>query len=850
MNLLNTSSLRYLLKHPWQMLLSIIGIAIGVSVVVAIDLANQSATRAFEMAMESVGGKATHRISGSTDLPDTLYRDIRIKTGFRNAAPVIEQYVIFEKNGDRRTLMVLGVDPLAEAPFRPYVQDLGITGGNNLGQFMTQRGAAILFRDTAEQLQLAPGDTFTVAYGGVPAQLHLIGVLDAADEYNRQKLEGLAIVDIATAQEIFGMNGQLSHIDLLLPDSPEATQILADIKQFLPSGVRIQPAGARSDIMAQMTRAFNINLTALSLLAVIVGMFLIYNTMTFSVVQRLELIGLLRTVGVTRREIFTQILGEAFFLGLIGTILGLLLGVMLGSGLLKLVTQTINDLYFVVTVRTLALTPFIFLKGLLLGIGATLLAAFKPAREATAVAPRTAMQRSGQETQLRSQLPQLTVAGLISVVLGVIILLLPSRNIPLSYSGILLLIIGFTLWTPLVLLLLMRVFQSPAGKLFGLIGRKSARDVVAHLSRTGVAIAALSMAVAATVGVGTMVGSFRATVVHWLENQLRADVYISRPSLTTRNIDATLPAEFLQKVQALPGVREVNAFRSLTISEGDTQTKVIGTLLSREMFFRQQFKAGNPQEIWAQFADSAIVMVSEPFAYRNRVSVGDALTLPTANGDVTFRVAGIYFNYASEQGFVLMSLQNFRKYWRDDRISGVSAFAAEGIDSGELISDIRALAPPGEELLVRSNRDLRETSIEIFDRTFLVTNVLRLLAIVVAFIGVLSALMALQLERRRELGILRANGFTPREVWRMITLQTGLMGLAAGILSLPMGLMLSYVLIYVINQRSFGWTLQFQFIPEIFLQAVVLAIVAALLAGLYPAFKMAKTSPALALREE
>jgi putative ABC transport system permease protein len=167
-----------------------------------------------------------------------------------------------------------------------------------------------------------------------------------------------------------------------------------------------------------------------------------------------------------------------------------------------------------------------------------------------------------------------------------------------------------------------------------------------------------------------------------------------------------------------------------------------------------------------------------------------------------------------------------------------------------LVASVRERAGDTQALLVRANRSLRQASMEVFDRTFTITQVLRLLAIGVAFVGVLSALMSLQLERARELAVLRATGLTPGQLWGLVSLQTGLLGLLAGLFSVPLGVALAYVLVHVINQRSFGWTLQLAVTPMTLVQAVLLALVASALAGLYPAWKMARANPALALREE
>ncbi len=244
------------------------------------------------------------------------------------------------------------------------------------------------------------------------------------------------------------------------------------------------------------------------------------------------------------------------------------------------------------------------------------------------------------------------------------------------------------------------------------------------------------------------------------------------------------------------------------------------------------------------------MLVSEPYAYRHRLGAGSTVQLRTDRGEQQFKVAGVFADYGSDQGVVLMSRATYERFWDDRAVSALGIYADPGTDLDNLVEALRTRAGGAQTVLIRSNRTLRETSLAVFDRTFTITMVLRLLATLVAFVGVLSALMALQLERAREMAVLRANGLTRRQVLGLVSSQTGVMGFIAGLLAVPLGTLLALVLILVINRRSFGWTLQVHIDPQILLQAIALSLAAALLAGLYPAWRMAHTPPALALREE
>jgi putative ABC transport system permease protein len=841
--LLARASTRHLGKHPWLTALSLLGIALGVSVVVSIDLASTSALRAFEQSTETVSGSATHQlVGGPTGLPDSLFRELRLRPGAPLAAPVVEGSVRATR-GDRRPLTVLGVDPFSEAPFRPYVR-----GGesNAVNSLLTEPGTVLLPSGTARLLGVSVGDSFEVVVGGLKRQLRVAALFTPPDERTARALEGLVLMDVSTAQELLGWTGRLARIDLKLANEAE----LARLREWLPPGVEVVRPSARGGTIDQMTQAFRTNLTALSLLALVVGMFLIYNTMTFSVVQRRGLLGRLRALGVTRGELFALVLGEAALLGAVGTAAGLLLGVILGRGLVGLVTQTLNDLYFVVSVRRLSLEPWTLAKGLGLGLGATLVAAFMPAWEAARSPPVTTMRRSTTEDVARGRAPKLALLGLLVLALGGGLLALPTHALPPAYAGLFAVLLGTALLVPWTTERLALGAAGPLGAAFGMLGRMAARGVRASLSRTAVALAALMVAVATTVGVGLMVASFRGTVVSWLESSLQADVFISPPSLIARRGYSPFVPGLAEHLRATPGVAASSTIRVVQLTVDGYPTDLLAVEFAQGPERPYRFKEGDSATVWRELEAPDTLLVSEPFSYHRDVHRGDTVRLPTDRGPREFRVVGVYFDYGSDTGTVLVPRATYEQHFDDRAVSGVALYAAPGQDVDVLVARVLERAGDTQTLNVRSNRALREGSLEVFDRTFTITQVLRLLAIGVAFIGVLSALMALQLERAREFAVLRATGLTPGQLWGLVSLQTGLLGLLAGLFAMPLGVALAAVLVYVINQRSFGWTLQLAVTPGVLGQAVLLALVAAALAGLYPAWRMARANPALALREE
>ena len=831
-----------------QSALFVLGVALGVGVVVAIDIANASASRAFLLSSESVTGKATHQIvGGPIGFDSNLYTRLRLELGIKRSAPVVSELVRIA--GSDQAFRLLGVDPLAEPPFRSYLAgEDNDTDFDALNRMIAMPGAVVVSETLAERMNLSPEDHLEISVAGRFHNGQIVGILQAEDSSSQQALDDLIIVDIATAQEWVGSPGRLSRIDLIL----EVDEI-KPIQEVLPAGLALRDVNEDS-ALDQLIAAFEINLQAMSLLALVVGLFLIYNTVTFSVVQRRGVIGILRSLGTTRAQVFVVILSEALILGAIGTLLGLALGIIFGRGAVTLVSQTISDLYFAVNVRSISIDATTLLKGAAIGILASVAAALLPSFDATRTPPAGVMKRSDEEAQTRRLLPHITVAALIFNLLGFLLLQLPDERLYFSFSALFLIIVGGAFFTPAALLLLMRLLLPVSGALFGVLGRMACRAVTRSLSRTSVAVAALTIAVSVIVGVNSMIGSFRNTVADWLVTSLGAQIYVSPSLFANNNASVDVEREALDIAVSLDGVAAVSSARHVSVTAPDYPELPPVNLLASDF----DIAGDNRRFVWTKVPveahqaalDGGQVMVSEPFAYRRGINETDnRITLITDGGPRAFEVFGVYYDYSTDQGTVYMARAIYDQYFDDPFITSLGVFLESEADAGLVIEKLRG-ALADFDLLVQDNAALRQGALDVFDRTFAITVALRLLTTLVAFIGILSALMALQLEHTREYGTMRATGMLKGQLTYFTLIQTGLMGLVAGLLALPIGTVLSLVLIYVVNVRSFGWTMQFALLPGEFLEAFLVAIAAALLAGVYPAWRLGRLQPADALRNE
>jgi putative ABC transport system permease protein len=845
---LRAASLRHLLRHPAQLALALIGLTLGVGTMVAVDVATASSQRAFELSLQAVNGAATHQITGGPrGIDERLYPQLRTRAGAGSPlrfAPLVTGYVTVGE----RTMQLIGVDPFAAAELAggqrvAAAPDAATDGVDGLRRWFTEPGAVVMSAATADQLGLAINSGFDLTVGGVQRRAALIGrIADAG-----VGLDAVLLTDIAQAQEWLGAGGRLSRIDVRLAEGAAGAALLARLRTQLPADLELHATRAAARETFAMTDAFTTNLKAMSLLALLVGAFLIYGSVSFAVLQRRATIAVLRALGATRGEVLTVVLSEAAVLGVVGALCGVLLGVAIGRVLVGLVSQTINDLYFVVTVREVTVPVSGVVTALCAGLATALAAALLPALEVAASAPRLGLARSVLERRAVQVARTLAVVSALLAAGAGLMVWVSGRSLLAGFATLFMLLLSVAAVTPAAL----RVLAQAAARL-GARGspvvRLACGDIAASLSRTGVASAALGMALTAMIGVAIMVESFRESLREWLIQTLRADVYVSAPGPAEAS-ERRLDPAVIRAVLATPGIRDHSESRRVVVGSERGALDLNAVRLAPASYAALRFTQADAAHAWPQFARGAI-LISEPLAWRLGLAPLDTLTLTTASGPRAFTVAGVYREYGNDRGEVLMSLGTYQRLWDDEAISGLGIYLAPGVEASVAVGELRAAARGRQALLIRSNADIRALSMRIFERTFVITRVLYWLAAGVAAVGLVSALLAWELERSRQLAILRCLGLTPRGTALLVLAQTTFMGIAALLAAIPAGLLTALVLTGVINRRAFGWQIDLHLAPAQFTDALWLALAAALAAGVYPAWRSARAPLANALREE
>ena len=790
--LFRTLVLRPLARDPLRTLLTTIAVALGVAIVIGIELAGDAAAGSFESSLTTVLGRTDLEITANGGLDERVIGRLTGLAINARFAPVIETQVLI--SGSRVAATLYGVD-LVE-----------------LGDSIAVSNAL------ARVLHVDKGSTLAL---DLPTGKQVFRVERLVDGKDSEFL----VLDIATAQHALGRYGKLDRIEVFAAPQDEQA-----IQAVLPPGAIVNKPGARAEENQRMLHAFRWNLRVLSYISLVVGAFLIYNTISISVVRRRPEIGILRAIGASRGMVLGLFLLEAVMFGLVGAALGVVLGRAMAEGLVGLIASTVNALYVSSKPAPVALTAWGAGSALLVGLAVALLSAFAPAREAMRIAPTEAMARGSRETSFRRHnLRNFAIATLSAI--GAYWAGLRD----LGYLCCLLSVVSAAFLAPGLTVVVVAILRAPVRRIFGADGLLAARGLTASLGRTSVVVAALATATSVMVSVGIMVGSFRETVVVWLDAQLRADLYIHGPGPSSAGILPPMSPEAPAIVRRIPGVTESDVLTALEIRyEGQRAAFGGGEMEVFRRHCRLRFLEGDCNAILRTLPNADRAIVTQPFSNKHHLRAGDRITIALGSARPTFTIAGVYYDYSNERGWVMVDRSTLHKYLPDQPPTSMSVYVAPGRDATEVARAIKA-ATVRLGLDVAPNAALRRGAMQIFDRTFAVTWALEGVAIVVAMLGSANSLLALVLDRRREFGLLRYLGAAPEQIRRMVLVEAGLVGMLANLLGVALGFALSLALIFVINVQSFGWTIQFH--PPVVMLAGALLLVwcVTIVSGIYPA---------------
>ncbi|MBV8354254.1 MAG: FtsX-like permease family protein [Candidatus Eremiobacteraeota bacterium] len=840
----------HLRAGPLRAGVTILAVALGVAIALAIDLANATAIASFARSVNVVSNEVNLQVVGiGRGFDERTLQRVAAIPGVSSASPGIEGSLTVGARAGRplsgEILQVQGVDLL-----RPLPRDAGqapsqLSGAtenaSDLDLLVNGHGAIVSSR-VAGRYGLREGTVLRALVGDRAVALTVARVLPPAVVGIDSSV---VFVDVATAQEIFGKIGLLDRIDCVVP-SERLPGVMQAVRRVLPAGTRAIEPKVRTGEIARMLSSFTLNLTALSAIALVVGMYLIFNTVAIGVVQRRADIGIVRALGATKRSIFTTFVAEGALFGAIGSAAGLGLGALLAGLSVASVARTVNTLYVATGVDRVLYDPTAFVKAFAVGIVLSLVAALVPAWEAARTPPAQTMRSGGFE----SPIPHFGVKAALAGCLVLLCAWLASKGPPLAgvpmlgYVSGILIIVGGSLCIPILI-----EGVSAFGRRFAPAApaELAAANLGAALRRNSVAVAALAIAVGMMTSVAILVGSFRTTVVAWANDTLRADLFVHPLGAGD---DTRFSPGVGTTIARLPGVTSINTFVGITIPfRGRLTTLGATSFVGVERNGNLRFLEAGDRERVGGWRDTTEALVSEPFATRFGVEGGDTIEVPTPSGPTALHVAATYYDYSSDAGVILIDRATFARLFDDDSVEAIAVYARAGTDLPGLRSEIvRRLTPL--RIGVQTNRELRALVIAIFDRTFAITYALYAISLAIALLGVVSTLFALVLERRTQIGILRYLGLTTGRVRAMILIEAALVGGLGALAGTAIGALLALLLIFVINRQAFGWLIELHVPGGSLLSTFAIVVLAAVVAGWYPAQVAARIQTAAAVRAE
>lgn len=859
LNLFKKFVLRDIRRNALRTFLTVCGIALGVSVFLAISIANDTALSRFRETVSQVAGKSNLEIlpTGGVSMDESVLGELDfLRLSDIKWTPLVDEHIALaplSPSAESELIQIVGVDMLCDSDFKHYESKSNAAADNSIDSGVFEPDSVLVGGALAQRRALKTGDSFVVLTAAGERTLKVAGVM------SKEGLGGaysgnLIVADIPLAQELTGLFGRISRVDLIVPQTDAALyqDVMDRLNATLPGDVTLGSPDTRGEQARKMTRSFEYNLLALTLIALMVGMFLIYNTMTITVLRRRPEIGVLRAIGVKSATILNMFLWEAVFLGGLGTACGVALGGLMARGALEAVAKTFQQFYFKVPLDNVSPAPEQYLLAGCIGMGLTLIAALPPLIESTTVAPSEATRRASFENKLRRFTGLLFVLGCLCLAACYFSSLQgPVLDFPFfGYLAALLSIIGSSLMMPFVLSFVLPFLTRVLPKIFGAKGRVAASSLYGTLARTSVAAASLMIGVAMMVSLAIMISSFRKTVTEWIDQSFQADLWMQSQARAAGDKNAKLPESFIPTIASVPGVAAVEGFvdrrimyKGLPVFLGAADFDVLAK------YGNQLFLSGESNESVCNRLKGKRAIISEPFAVRRNLHKGDSIALDVANADKeTFIVEDVFYDYASDLGYIIVPRDVFKDIYKDPTISNFAIYLQPQADLDKVRAEI--LSKISGRVAINSTRELRKQAITIFDRTFAITYALHTIAVIVSILSVMNALFALTIESRREFAILRYLGAGKKELSMIVYLQAFILALMGNTGGLGLGYILSLLLTHVINKQSFGWSVQYSIPYDFLIQSSLLVLLTAIVSAVVPARMAARTLAPSVIRDE
>lgn len=836
--LLRLVSVRHLFGAPLRTALTVFGVAVGVATLVGITAINRSVMGAFRSTIDTVAGKADLTVAADTSgFPESLLDTVREVPGVAHASGTLS-VVAQVKDAPGESLYVIGVDLLDDGYFRSYASpdtDMGKLGDDL--EFLNSTDRLMLSARFAREHGLHVGSTLSLvtSEGARPFVVH--GLLD--DSGPATAFGGaVAVMFFGSLQEAFGTGRRFDRIDVAVDPAVGLDAVKARLEAAVGPTIEVESPERRGQSVETMVRSFQLGLNLGSAVALLVGVFLVYNTVSIGVVQRRREIGTLRALGATKRRVRRLFMLEAGLLGTLGSLLGLPLGLLLSRAAIAQVSASVSAIYVKVNARDVFIGPWELGIGLVIGVVGSVLAAARPAWVASAVQPVEALRRDvavgAGAVQLRSWPTVLGVALLVGA-WPTMQLPPPAENVPVGgYLAVFMVLMGVTLLSPLLLRVMNRPFRGPGQALFGISGRLAADNFARTPMRTAVPVSALSIGVAMAITVTGFVGSFQRSTEQWLDQAVPADLFVTSSAKLAGVQSTPMSPDVARAFDDIAGVGDVVPMRFF--SHDVLGLRVFILALDPEVHERHaqpMLLAGHLPT--REERDAGWVLVSENLARRRHLAPGDAIPVDSPSGRLTWRVAGVIVDYTSDQGSVVVDRRLFIEHFGDARIDSFHVYLKPGADLETVRRAITAALSPRFDIFVLSNAELHTEALGLVANAFAVSRAMEAVAVLLALLGVINTLLAAVLDRTREIGLLRAVGAARGHIARLFVAEATFIGLTGGVIGATVGGVVGAIITKVVGVQGTGWNFPFVYPWETAVQMVLVATLCSMAAGFYPA---------------
>jgi putative ABC transport system permease protein len=849
MILLRLISWPYFRKHVLRTLLTTAGIVLGVAVFVGMHTANQSVLFAFSQTVDRIAGKTELQISaGENGFDEAILEKVQAAPTVGVAVPVIEAVVDSNLPG-QGNLLVLGIDMTGDRSLRDYDLDSGDEAViDDPLVFLAQPDSLIVSREFADRVRIAVGSRLTLGTVEGPKAFVVRGVMKSS-ALTSAFGGNLAIMDIYAAQKMFGRGRTFDRIDLAVADGRTIADAQRELRALLGPGFDVDPPSGRGQQFEAMLAAYSMMVGISSLFALFIGMFIIYNAFAIAVTQRRSEIGILRALGATRRQVRQLFLAESAVTGLIGSIGGLIFGVLIARGIAASIGALISDVYGVAQrADELATSPWLLALALAIGVTTSLIAAFIPARSAARVDPVQALQK-GRYQVLSAGENRMRVLLAIIFGTGSMVCLAFSGSRPAFYVGYVLAIVVALLLSPVLALALARAIRPLLKWVRPVEGALAADSLIQAPRRTSASVAALMLSLALVVAFAGMARASYDSIIDWMETSLNPDLFVlPSQSIVVRTM--RFPAEMESELAELEGIERVQPVRDGRIMFRGTPVMLIAVDIDSlaETAHRQPV-AGDAAEMYKKTAAGAGLMVSDNLAQLQQLKLGQTIEVPSPGGLIRLPIVGIVIDYSDQQGTIFIDRRTFIRYWNDDSVNVFRIYAKPGAET-EVRQRILSHYAGRRQVFVLTNQELKGYILKVTDQWFGLTSVQIGVAVLVAILGIVNTLTVSITDRRRELGVLKAVGGMRGQIRRTIwieALSIGTLGLALGF---GLGAINLYYILQIVHNDIAGMRLDYTF-PVATVAALVPTILgAAFVAAVWPAESAVRGSLVEALEYE